>query len=119
MATRVALFRSGLAWLETLDMEPLARSANLPGAVLARVEDAVGARFPKPEGGAVPTSLPYPGREYHESQMEMRRLQTSIALSFGGNLPERAGSLDPDNFASQSLRAERERLGLNRRLPGR
>ena len=35
-----------LVWLETLDMEPLAGEANLLGAVLARIEDAVGARFP-------------------------------------------------------------------------
>ena len=44
------------------------------------------------------------------------RLQTSVALSFGGNLPNRKGSLDPDNFAIEARRAERERLSLNRRF---
>ena len=47
---------------------------------------------------------------------ELARLQTSVALTFGGNLGKRGGSLDPDTFAVESRRAERERLGLDRRF---
>ena len=49
---------------------------------------------------------------------ELGRLQTSVALTFGGNLAKRGGSLDPDTFAVESRRAERERLGLDRRFAG-
>ncbi len=105
-----------LIWLETLDMEPLAGEANLLGAVLARIEDAVGARFPNLD--KVPETVPllYPGRGYHDVARELARLQTSVALTFGGNLSNRAGSLDPDTFAVESRRAERERLALDRRF---
>jgi len=110
--------RRRLVWLETLDMEPLSNTANLLGAVLARVEEAMGTLLPPlPEEDERPrTSLLYPGVQYHEAQREMLRLQTSVALSFNGNLAERAASLDPDTFAIESRRAERERLGLNRRF---
>ena len=107
-----------LVWLETLDMEPLSNTANLLGTVLARIEDAMGTLFPAPpEDDERPrASLLFPGAQYHEAQREMLRLQTSVALSFDGNLAERAASLDPDTFAIESRRTERERLGLNRRF---
>jgi hypothetical protein len=109
--------RRRLVWLETLDMEPLSNTANLLGAVLARIEDAMGTLLPPPEDDERPrTSLLFPGPHYHEVQREMVRLQTSVALSFDGNLAERAGNLDPDTFAIESRRTERERLGLNRRF---
>jgi hypothetical protein len=112
----VTRLRRRLAWLETLDMEPLSDTANLLGAVLARIEDAVGAHFPDTDEFPTRTSLLYPGHDYHNSQREMMRLQTSVALAFDGNLSQRAGSLDPDNFANEARRAERERLGINRRF---
>ena len=113
---QVRTLRRRLVWLETLDMEPLASEANLLGAVLARVEAAVGARFPGVEGAPETTSLLYPGPGFHDVTRELVRLQTSVALTFGGNLGERAGSLDPDTFAVESRRTERERLGLDRRF---
>ena len=105
-----------LVWLETLDMEPLASEVNLLGAVLARIEDAVGARFPGLDKAPETVPLLHPGNSFHDVSREMARLQTSVALSFGGNLGDRAGSLDPDTFAVESRRAERERLGLDRRF---
>jgi DNA polymerase III delta prime subunit len=107
-----------LIWLETLDMEPLASNANLLGAVLARIEEAVGARFPDLDKMTETVPLLYPGSGYHDMSRELARLQTSVALTFGGNLGDRAGSLDPDTFAVESRRAERERLGLDRRFAG-
>ena len=110
-----ALYRR-LVWLETLDMEPLASEVNLLGAVLARIEDAVGARFPGLDKAPETVPLLHPGASFHDISREMARLQTSVALTFGGNLSDRAGSLDPDTFAVESRRAERERLGLDRRF---
>ena len=98
-------------------MEALAESANLLGAVLARVEDASGERFPAPSTGQ-PVSLMHPSHAYHDAQRDLLRLQTSAALGFTGNLTARAGSLDPDTFAIEARRAERERLGMNRRFAG-
>ena len=97
-------------------MEPLAGEANLLGAVLARIEDAVGARFPGLDKMPETVPLLYPGHGYHDVSRELARLQTSVALTFGGNLSDRAASLDPDTFAVESRRAERERLGLDRRF---
>ena len=116
VADQIGKLNRRLVWLETLDMEPLVGGANLLGAVLARIEDAVGARFPTLD--KVPETVPllYPGHGYHDVSRDLARLQTSVALTFGGNLSDRAGSLDPDTFAVESRRAERERLGLDRRF---
>jgi hypothetical protein len=118
VADQARRLRRRLVWLETLDMEPLASEANLLGAVLARIEDAVGARFPSLDRPPETVPLLYPGNSFHDTSREMARLQTSVALTFGGNLGDRAGSLDPDTFAVESRRAERERLGLDRRFAG-
>ena len=118
VADQVRTLYRRLVWLETLDMEPLAPGANLLGAVLARVEDAVGARFPGLDKPPETVPLLYPGASHHDMSREMARLQTSVALIFDGNLSDRAGSLDPDTFAVESRRAERERLGLGRRFAG-
>jgi hypothetical protein len=116
VAAQVSKLNRRMVWLETLDMEPLSGEANLLGAVLARIEDSVGARFPSLD--KVPETVPllYPGHGYHDVSRELARLQTSVALTFDGNLSNRAGSLDPDTFAVESRRAERERLGLDRRF---
>jgi hypothetical protein len=116
VADQLAALRHRLVWLETLDMEPIANEANLLGAVLARVEDAVGAHLPSMDEPSETVPLLHPGVAFHNVSRELGRLQTSVALTFGGNLVERAGSLDPDTFAVESRRAERERLGLDRRF---
>jgi hypothetical protein len=116
VADQARALRRRLVWLETLDMEPLASEANLLGAVLARLEDAVGARFPGMDDATETVSMLHPGTGFHDMSRELHRLQTSVALTFGGNLGKRGGSLDPDTFAIESRRAERERLGLDRRF---
>jgi energy-coupling factor transporter ATP-binding protein EcfA2 len=117
LTKQLASLRRRLVWLETLDMEPLSATANLLGAVLARVEDTMGALLPPPDDDEEQRAyLMFPGVLYHAAQREMLRLQTSVALSFDGNLAQRAASLDPDTFAIESRRAERERLGLNPRF---
>ncbi len=116
VADRARGLRRRLVWLETLDMEPLVSEANLLGAVLARLEDAVGARFPGFDDVPETISMLHPGVGFHDVSRELARLQTSVALAFGGNLGKRGGNLDPDTFAVESRRAERERLGLDRRF---
>lgn len=111
--TAVRELRPGLVWLESLDMEPLDRSTNLLGALLARLEEAVGREVIDP--GAEPTAPPSlltPGAAQHEALKGLVELQTHASATFDGNLRARAASLDPDNFAVESRRAERMRLGL-------
>jgi hypothetical protein len=115
LGRRLGVLRRRLVWLETLDMEPLSDDTNLLGAVLARIEDAAGARLPAPDDATV-TSLLYPTRDVRDIPRDLLRLQTSIALIFDGNLRARAGRLDPDTFAVEARRTERERLGLDRRF---
>ncbi len=101
-----------LIWLETLDMEPLAPSTNLLGALLARIESAVTPLIFGPD--AAPSPVRLIGTEPHSRDVfrEIIDLQTRVVSSFGSNLDARAGGLDPDNFAMESRRAERSRLGL-------
>lgn len=109
-----------LVWLEPIDMEPLPDTANLLMAILVRIETALceigQARTSPTEGGARPRGLLEPRPGYHGALMALQHLQTDIALAWDGNLPQRAASLDPDSFAVESMRTEKARLQLNRRL---
>lgn len=111
-ADRIDYLRQRLVWLKTLDLEPLSDDANLLGAVLARVQDAVDE--PSLDEACTATSLLYPCPEHRQAFSDLTRLQTSVARVFDGNLTQRAGGLDPDTFAFESRLGERERLGLGR-----
>ncbi len=113
--------RCRTVWLEPLDMEPLAGSTNLLAAILARIEAAVqplDAREWTPGSGVarIDDDLLGPTPEYLRPIQELRRLQTDVALTWDGNLPQRGGQIDPDVFALEVLRAERARLNLPQRL---
>ena len=101
--------------LDTLDMEPLAESTNLIGAVLARLE-AVAESVPEaPErAGPWPRAGRVPGEE--TVMMKLADLQTRAASAFGSNLRDRAGELDPDNFAEEVRRAERHRMDFGHKF---
>jgi hypothetical protein len=111
-ADRVRSLQQRLVWLETLDMEPLSDEVNLLGAVLARLEDALDG--PAVREPSLAQRLLCPGGEDHNVLSELARLQTSVALTFEGNLAQRSGSLDSGTFANESRKGERERLGLGR-----
>lgn len=104
-----------LVWLETVDMEPLSRSVNLLGAVLARLEDSVGSLMPevKPEEQA---RLMSPGIDYHDALTSLRELQNTVAVAFRGSVADRAGTLDLETLAHEARRTEHERLNLNERF---
>jgi hypothetical protein len=80
--------------------------------VLARVEAAVGELLPEPTDNASVGLLSL-NPTYDDANKDLARLQTAVALSFAGNLKDRAGRLDPDTFAFEVRRGERERLQLN------
>ena len=54
-----------------------------------------------------------PSRDYHDVMQELYQLQNNVALSWDGNLNERAAQLDPDSYALETMRIERARLNLN------
>lgn len=84
--------RSRVVWLETLDMEPLPKSANLIAAILMRLEDAAklyGANL-SPNS---PRGLLEPSSEYHAALLELQ--------------------LDQDAYAVEVMRTEKARLSIN------
>ncbi|GAA0464663.1 hypothetical protein Ade02nite_31710 [Paractinoplanes deccanensis] len=114
-AGRLTELRRRLIWLDTVDMEPLPASTSLLGSVLARVEAVVSELIGSPPSGATPGLLS-PSYDFHSAMDELRRLQTTVALTFDSDLSRRASSLDPDTFAAEVHRAERERVGFNERF---
>ena len=54
-----------------------------------------------------------PGSGYQDAMFDLQELETSVAIAWDGNVAGRAGSVDPDTFAVEVMRAEMARLGLN------
>lgn len=102
-----------LRWLEPLDLEPAADSANFLAAMLVRIEAEV-------EEKALGRSLEQNRRpgllEDRDVLQELLRLQSDIVLAWDGTVSQRAERIEPDIFAQEVLRAEKARLRVNRRL---
>ncbi len=105
-----------LIWLYPLEMETLPSSTNLLAAILSRVDMAID-RFrshhpmlhePKHSFGMHP--------EEQEILLNFMKLQQDVALAWSGNIEKRAGSMDPDVYALEVLRAEQKRINLNERI---
>ena len=108
-----------LVWLDPLDMEPLPPSTNLLAAVLARIDRAsklqespAGLSGETRERMSAVSPLD-PGSGYQDAMFDLQELETSVAIAWDGNVAGRAGSVDPDTFAVEVMRAEMVRLGLN------
>ncbi len=110
-AQRLRALRNRLFWLETLDMEPLSDDVNLLGAMLARLEEALGGpALDEPASASLLSS----GTDYQEAARALARLQTSVTRAFPGRAGSRADSSDPDTYAVTSRGEERDRLHLGR-----
>ena len=110
-----------IVWLEPLDLEPLPHPTNLLAAILARVQRAVQRRSPATSGQQsceCPSSPSRPFQHQHHARemRELRQLMVDVARAWDGNLAERAASIDPDGFATETVEAEHARLSLNRRF---
>ncbi len=103
--------------LESIDMEPTPRNWNMLPAILSRFEQAYhqhcGQQGENASYDNNCTGLLEPSRHYHEVMRELRQLQNNVALSWNGNLNDRASQLDPDAYALETMRIEQARLGLN------
>ncbi|MCP5026642.1 MAG: hypothetical protein GY929_10195, partial [Actinomycetia bacterium] len=97
--------------LEALGMENAPAETNILAALLSRIEQEL---FPDlgQEDAFGTTGQP----QQHEAVLELLRLQTDVAIAWNGNLGDRKGNLDPDNYAMEELRVERVRLQLRDRF---
>jgi hypothetical protein len=119
--TELNSIRGRVVWLEPLDMEHSSNTTNLFVSILARIDDAIKNCF-KPSkcekdydySSYGMSFTPIPGRD--DILMELRRLQVDASIAWEGNLAARAPYLDSDAYATEVMRAERARMGLNRRF---
>ena len=93
------------SWLEPLDLEVAGdEGENLLAAVLVRISEAL---------GSSPVSASKGCRDAVE---KLEELANDIGIAWDGNLKARAGSLDPDTYSQETMRAQRARLSTNSRL---
>ncbi|MGH9891707.1 MAG: hypothetical protein ACREA0_06940, partial [bacterium] len=116
-----------VVFLEPIDMArfPGPADANLLAAVLARVEDAVQPfQFAATterggwDAGREPRGMLGRCPEGRDPFLRLQRLQTTVATAWDGNLPDRGGQLDPDDYAVEVRRAEHERMTFSFKLSG-
>ena len=104
-------------WLEILDLEPLPQPTNLFASLLARLENLSKSPCRADRVGPQTSRTRVPIFAEDETLFTMfRELKTDVSLAWDGNLPSRAGQLDPDAYATEVERAEQARLSLNRRF---
>lgn len=104
-----------LLWLEPLEVEFLPAPTNLLAAILARVEELVqrlGAESQYLTDRHPPQGILADRPAYEKAVMQLLRLQTDASLTWDGNLRDRRGRLDPDNFAAETIRSEYARMRL-------
>jgi hypothetical protein len=101
--------------LETIDLTLLPASTRLLSSILARIEMCV----ESPELFSAELPQRYPRGLLHRNPnalLELQRLQCNVAIGLEGNLDERKGSLDPDTYAIEVLRAARATIGITKRF---
>ena len=101
----ISSLKGQTSWLEPIDLEVAGEEGeNLLAAVLVRISreiDDSDGRASKKCRGAIE---------------ELGGLANDIGIAWDGNLKASAGSLDPDTYSQEVIRAHRTRLGINRRL---
>jgi hypothetical protein len=114
---QINTIRNRVIWLDPLDMEHSSEETNLFVSILARVDEALKPCFRDPTNEIYPyfnSVGQVPGKD--DVLMELRRLQVDASLAWEGNLVARAPSLDADAYATEVMRAEQARMGLNKRF---
>ncbi len=103
-----------LVWLDPLDMELQEKHTNLLAAILTRVEIALERIRDVSEHAT--ELLRGMTSQSEQAIVELSRLMSDVSAGWDGNLPQRAGSLDPDSYATEVLRVERARADLTQRF---
>lgn len=112
IAPNVTELRPRVVLLDPLDMEPLAKGANLLAGILTRIEAA----FEAAVHGGRGSDRARPSERLSNAVQELRALQLDVGISWDGNLVQRGSAVDLDGYSHDVLRAEHARLGLNARL---
>lgn len=109
VARQAQFLRERVILLEPLDMEPLPPFTPILAAILARLYQAVRRveESSRKTGGLLATDW----SERREMQ-KLQQYQARIASSLDSNLPQRKGSLDPEQFADAIMEQEHKRLEL-------
>ena len=114
-----------IIWLAPIDMEPLPQPSNLYAAILARIEHALDHQVKSADEGERerPDSECFPGildprgqGPYRDCLKRLRMLQRDVSTAWNGNLRERAGDLDTEDYFHEVVRSERARVNLTRDL---
>jgi hypothetical protein len=103
-----------LVWLETLDMEPLPRTANLLAAILARMGEHL-----KDPGRRSPSRMSAAFDELDEQERaasDLQELEVDAVLAWQGTHPQRGDRIEPTAYAAEVLSSERAGLKLNPRF---
>lgn len=97
--------KGAVRWLDPVDLEVAGEEGeNLLAAVLVRLFralDASNSVISNPCEAAI---------------KDLEELATDIGIAWEGNLKDRASALDPDTYSEEVMRAQRARLGVNKRL---
>lgn len=114
VADALRTHKGRITWLEPIDMDPLPPGTNLLAAILARIEDAVDASQRKELGQG--RGLLDPLCEGDQHLQRFRALQNDLVLAWEGNLQQRAQGIDLDQYATEVIRTERDKIDVNQRL---
>ena len=94
-----------IRWLEPMDLEVAGdEGENLLAAMLVRIFEAT-------DGSSSIQS-----KDCRDALGKLSELANDIGIAWDGNLKARAASLDPDSYSQEVMRAQRTKLGTNRRL---
>lgn len=102
-----------LIWLDSLEMDFLPGSTNLLASILARVQRAVDQH--SKSFTETPRGMLERRTSADDAVTELFKLMADVSLAWDGNVPARAGNVDPDTYAREVNRAERARLDVPRR----
>ena len=108
MVSDVRLLDENVVWLEPIDMEPVPSNLNMLAAILVRIQDAYqqfGVSHNESHRQPRPTRTFEPSPDYQDALRELQQLQSDVVLAWEGNVTSRAGHLDPDTYAVETLRA--------------
>lgn len=106
---RLAKQAKRCVWVQTLDLDLVPDSINYLLSILVRVQKAYLEKTTRDSGQCRgrPALTPAP----HASEV-FRRFISDAAMSWDGNLKQRAGHLDSESYAHEAMRIEQARMRI-------
>lgn len=106
-----------VVWLDTLDLEPLPKDTNLLVAMLVRLKQAVAHELGETQGQELASARHDPcGKDQlavpPAAWTKLNQFIQEVAISWNGNVEQRASELDADSYGYEAVRAEKARMAL-------